>query len=144
MRTEMLRISAVLCALLFSTSGLAARQTPARQAAPETSRRPASLNRMTPLGALEIRGIAPGTDALQLVRRLRPEFLTRRAEPRPGDPEDGYPAVYVDGMFRGGLSTLQTIPVSFVAEIRYLRGVAAAELVGRTHPGGVIVVSTFR
>lgn len=91
-----------------------------------------------------MRDLEPGANALQLLRRLRPQFLARRADPKPGDSEDGYAVVYLDGILQGGLNTLQNIPVSFIAEIRYLKAAAAADWVGRPHAGGVIAVSTFR
>jgi hypothetical protein len=92
----------------------------------------------------EIRSIETGYTALEAVRRLRPEFLSRHATPRPGDAEEGFAVVYMDGVRLGGLQTLANIPVTTIVEIRYLRTSAAAEQFGRTHRGGVILVSTIR
>ena len=62
----------------------------------------------------------------------------------PADPYGGFPAVYVDGVRLGELGMLQSIPVSAVVEIRYLRASAAAHELGVSQPGGVLVVSTRR
>ena len=92
----------------------------------------------------EIQQIDAGATALDAVRRLRPEFLSRRVAPMPADPYGGFPAVYVDGVRLGELGMLQSIPVSAVVEIRYLRASAAAHELGALHRGGVLVVSTRR
>ena len=92
----------------------------------------------------EIQRIDPGATALEAVRRLRPEFLSRRVAPVPTDPYVGYPAVYVDGVRLGGVDMLQAIPVSRIVEIRYLRASAAAHELGASQPGGVLAVSTRR
>ena len=86
-----------------------------------------------------------GSNALMAVRRLRPEFLARHAFPRPGEVgETGYAVVYLDGTRLGGPETLETIPLSIVFRIRYLRASEASAWVGREHRGGVIAVSTTR
>ncbi|HEX7024367.1 MAG TPA: hypothetical protein VF187_06085 [Gemmatimonadales bacterium] len=92
----------------------------------------------------EIRAVETGYTALEAVQRLRPEFLSRHAAPRPGDMEEGFAVVYLDGIRLGGLQTLRNIPVSTIVQIRYLRPFDAAQWLGRTHRGGVIAVSTTR
>ena len=52
------------------------------------------------------------------------------------------PVVYVDGRYEGGVDVLRTIPVGVVAEVRYLRPVAANHDLGRFHAGGAISVRT--
>ena len=141
-----LRVTAVVTALLLQAGCLAGRQSAAGLPAPDVaSRTPTQAHsKASVVAEAELRGSEPGANVLQLLRRLRPEFLARHTYPKPGDPEDGYAVVYIDGILQGGLNTLQSIPVSFITEIRYLRATAAAEWVGRTHAGGVIAVSTYR
>jgi len=92
----------------------------------------------------EIRSVETGFTALEVLRRLRPEFLGRHATPMPGDNEEGFAVVYLDGVRLGGLETLQDIPVTTIIEMRYLRPSAAVERLGKSHRGGVILVSTIR
>lgn len=98
----------------------------------------------TVLAHEEIRSVEVGPSALELLRRLRPEFLTTHGIPNPRDAAETYAMVYLDGIRLGGLETLQDIPVSTILEIRYLRSTAAAELVGKNFRGGVIAVQTIR
>ena len=93
----------------------------------------------------ELQGMEHGSNALAAIRRLRPEFLARHAPPRPGEVgETGYAVVYLDGTRLGGPETLETIPLSLVYRIRFLRASESAAWVGREHRGGVIAVSTTR
>lgn len=93
----------------------------------------------------ELEGMEHGSNALAAIRRLRPEFLARHAPPRPGEVgETGYAVVYLDGTRLGGPETLETIPLSLVYRIRFLRASESAAWVGREHRGGVIAVSTTR
>ncbi|HKG95975.1 MAG TPA: hypothetical protein VKA84_28945 [Gemmatimonadaceae bacterium] len=50
------------------------------------------------------------------IRRLRPEFLTRRAYSLADDPYGGQPVVYLDGLRQGGLDVLQTMSAAAIAE----------------------------
>jgi len=88
--------------------------------------------------------VEAGFTALQVLRHLRPEFLGRHATPMPGDNEEGFAVVNLDGVRLGGLETLEDIPVTTIVEIRYLRPPAAVERLGKSHRGGVILVSTIR
>ena len=93
----------------------------------------------------ELQAMEGSSTALAAIRRLRPEFLARHAPPRPGElSETGYAVVYLDGTRLGGPETLETIPLSLVSRIRYLRASEAAAWVGREHRGGVIAVSSTR
>ena len=92
----------------------------------------------------EIRSVEAGFTALQALRRLRPEFLSRHATPLPGDNEAGFAVVYLDGVRLGGLETLENIPVTTIVEMRYLRHSNAEVRMGKNHRGGVILVSTLR
>lgn len=118
--------------------------TAAAAQASQLKLRPATGRRANVVEREEIAGLEVPT-ALEAVRRLRPEFLSRRAVPRPGEAgEDAYAVVYLDGARLGGWQMLQTIPLAVVTRIRYLRASEAADWVGREHRGGVIAVSTSR
>jgi len=84
------------------------------------------------------------TNALEALRRLRPELLTRRAASAPSDPYEGAPVVYLDRVKQGGLETLLTIPAGAIVDIRYVAGTEAVDWTGAYHQGGVILVRTRR
>ena len=96
------------------------------------------------LGLAELQDIEPRASAWDVVQRLRPEFLTRRTRSSITDPNGALPEVYLDGQRLGQLSTLEGIPVSLIAEIRYLRASEAAEVLNSRHAGGVILVTSRR
>jgi hypothetical protein len=87
---------------------------------------------------------ASGTrNALDALRRLRPELLIRRNDAvASADPYRGYAVVYLNGVLQGGVDVLGTIPVAAITEIRYVSSTAGADRFGKRHPGGVIAVST--
>jgi len=86
---------------------------------------------------------ASGThNALDALRRLRPELLSRRNDAAPADPYRGYPVVYLNGVLQGGLDMLESIPAASITEIRYVGSTAAADKLGVRHPGGAIIVNT--
>lgn len=130
----------VAVALLAQVGSARAQAAPAGQA----NLRPATFGRSNVVEQEEIRAADTGPSAYEAIRRLRPEYLTRRATPQPGDAEEGYPVVYLDGVRLGGLETLKNIPLGTITRIRFLRASEAAQWLGRTHRGGVIAVSTIR
>ena len=84
-----------------------------------------------------------GTTAYEVIRHLRPNFLSYRGETsfdrgksRP------YPNVYVDGQVFGSVSILQSIPASDVSSIRLYRASEAMTRFGTGNAGGVIAIST--
>jgi hypothetical protein len=93
------------------------------------------------LGYTEIRTARLNT-AHEAVMRFRPDFLRRRAEPAPTDPNVGLPVVYLDGVRQGGTDALRTIPAGVIFEIRYLSAAMASDQFGPYYPGGVIAVRT--
>ena len=143
MRPSMKR-EITLLTLLSLAAGCAAGQTvpnPSPEAAPMRAQTP---GRGSIVARDELRRIETGHTAFEAVRRLRPEFLSRHAAPLPGDTEQGFAVVYLDGTRLGGLETLEGIPVTTIVEIRFLRASAAVERLGKNHRGGVILVSTVR
>jgi hypothetical protein len=87
---------------------------------------------------------ARATNALDAVRKLRPEMLSRRGTVVRGDPYAGKPVVYLDRTCQGSFDTLESIPTSMILDIRYLNAASGNDWVGAYHPGGVILVRTRR
>ena len=95
--------------------------------------------------------------AVALVRELRPGWLTQRGlrgtrgagDPvveRGGEPTEG-PAgvvVYRDGVRVGLFSSLETIMVETIQEVRWLDGPDATQRYGTGHGAGAIEVTTRR
>jgi len=142
------RLGPALATLLLTAlttgclSGQAAVSSPAPD--PTPSLRAKSEHRGPVVEQTEIRSMERGLTAFEAIRRLRPEFLNRHSAPTPGDVEAGFAVVYLDGMRLGGLETLESLSVTTIARIRYLRPAAAVAELGKTHRGGVILVSTVR
>lgn len=86
------------------------------------------------------------SDAWELVKRLRPRFLSTRGAASFGNAASGraapYAKVVVDGVGRGELHTLRQIPVMHVIEIRYLSAADASTRYGTGYDGGAIEVKT--
>ena len=86
-----------------------------------------------------------GTTAFEVIRNLRPNFLTYRGETsldrRTSRP---YPNVYVDDQVFGQISVLHSIPASDVSSIRLYRSWEAMTKYGTGNAGGVIAISTRR
>ena len=85
------------------------------------------------------------TTAFELIKNLRPSFLTYRGETsfdrRTSRP---FPNVYVDDQVFGPISILQSIPASDVSSIRLYRSAEAVTKFGTGNAGGVIAISTRR
>ena len=83
------------------------------------------------------------TTAYELIRSLRPNFLTYRGETsfdrRTSRP---YPNVYVDDQAFGQVSILNSIPRSDVASVRLYRASEAMTKFGTGNAGGVIAITT--
>lgn len=144
MKESQLRFGALALALTLGTACAASSQAPLQQPAPASRMETQTGGRNDVVKQEELWEVRDVGTAFDALRRLRPEFLTRRASAVPTDPYQGYPVVYIDGQRLGDLSTLHGIPLRSIIEIRYLRMAAAAQQLGLTHPGGVIAVSTRR
>ena len=85
------------------------------------------------------------TNAYELIRSLRPNFLSYRGETsfdkRASRP---YPNVYVDDQAFGTISVLQSIPATDVASVRLYRSWEATTKYGTGNTGGVIAIVTRR
>ena len=73
-------------------------------------------------------------------QRLRPEFLRERST---GIGRRERPAVFINGIRRGGVEMLRTIAASTISEIRYLTAPEAATRYGLDVSAGVIDVSVI-
>lgn len=138
------RLGATALILALQAACMSASQARVEEPAPASRLETQTGSRSDVVDGDELQAVQDVGTAFDALRKLRPEFLTRRAAPMPTDPDDGYPVVYLDGQRLGGLNTLEGIPLASILEIRYLRAAAAAERLGRNHPGGVIAVSTRR
>jgi hypothetical protein len=74
--------------------------------------------------------------AYQLIRQLRPEFLSAARARGSTD----QPAVYVDGVHLGGVEVLHTLATSTIREIRRLTPPEATLRFGPGHSAGAILI----
>jgi hypothetical protein len=101
-------------------------------------------SRSNHLTGSELREI-PALSTLDAVQKLRPAFL--RASSRSVSGIDrGEPSVYVNGVYNGDVSLLNTIPLMQIREISFLNPAEARIRLGAACPcgGGVLLVSTAR
>lgn len=85
-----------------------------------------------------------GSNALEVVRQLRSHWLTTRGVAGANDPGAGGIMVYVDGVRRGGLESLEQIGIEQVGQIRFLDANNATTRYGTGHPNGAIEITTKR
>jgi hypothetical protein len=81
------------------------------------------------------------TDALDAVRSLRPNWLNQRGQ---GSFRGGTPVrVYIDGVPRGTVEVLRSVPLHTIASMQYLGSREATQRWGTDHASGVIMVRTM-
>jgi hypothetical protein len=78
------------------------------------------------------------------LRRLRPQWLRARGTASIVSPESTEPVVYVSGIRRGELRTLQNVNVDQVQSVEFIDGRDATTRFGTGHGGGVITVDVDR
>lgn len=117
----------------------------AEQASPEAaapSARPARVRRdRNALSAEEIQA-SMQTDALGIVRTLRPAWLRSRGTGSLRGP-GATVRVYVDGRMAGGVEALRQVPASSIREMRYMDASQATQRYGTDHGAGVIQVTSM-
>ena len=86
-------------------------------------------------------GSTPVATAYDAVSRFRPRFLQPHAT---GTSHQATPVVFVDGVRRGDIEVLRTIPVASLVEVRYLAPGDATTRFGLNIEGGVLDVTTVR
>jgi hypothetical protein len=80
------------------------------------------------------------SNAYDAVSRLRPNFLQFHGKTTMTGSDTGYPKVYLDRMLFGDISTLKTLDVNSIREIRYYNGPAASNRFGLGNISGAIEV----
>ena len=91
------------------------------------------------ISADEIAGVSAET-AMEVIRRLRPEYLRSRGSQSLQSSGPVYPVVYASGVRLGGLEQLRFIQSTDVEAIRFIGASDATTLWGTGHAGGVIEV----
>ena len=106
---------------------------------PSVNRSAASPRLTSPvLTETEISSVDP-PNALDAIRRLRPQFLRTASV---SGAADG-PVVYLDGIrLAGGVEALRDIAATTIREIRRLDALDATARYGAGHQGGAIVIAT--
>ena len=79
--------------------------------------------------------------AYDAVSHLRPEYLATTTT-RADGLDRASVTVFVDGVPRGGLDILRTIPTTLITEIRFVRPPESALRYGQAHRWGAILVTT--
>jgi len=82
------------------------------------------------------------TNAYEIVRQLRPQWLIKRGRARINPQAYDYVVVYVDNIRQGDPQTLHTITAQSVQEIEHYNMAQAQRLGPIAHPHGAIVVRT--
>ncbi len=80
--------------------------------------------------------------AFQAIQRLRPRWLRSRASGSSGT--QNLPVVYFNGSRYGDTSSLQSLRVSDIAEMRYINARDATTRFGTGVTGGVIAIESKR
>jgi hypothetical protein len=82
------------------------------------------------------------TNAYDVVRKLRPNFLKSRGRTTVYGQGSDYAAVFLDGQSFGDLGSLRNIASSQIRSIRFIRGTDAVTMHGMQYGAGVIDVRT--
>ena len=82
--------------------------------------------------------------AMDLIRRLRPRWLSPRGQNSFTSGRTSYPIVYIDEIRHGGLPTLHSIPTAEILRLEYFNTADATTRWGTGHTAGVINVVTGR
>ena len=85
-----------------------------------------------------------GTNALEVIRKVRGNFLTYRGESSVRGQSKPYPTVYLDDQQFGSIETLKNIPSAHISSIRLYRSWEATTKFGSGNMGGVIAIDTKR
>lgn len=82
------------------------------------------------------------SDAYQLIRQLRPNFLRTQGVVSPNRNTPAVPLVYVDGVATGDVTNLRNVPSTGIVSIEYLNGIMATQRYGTIAGGGAILITT--
>jgi hypothetical protein len=78
------------------------------------------------------------SNAYDLIRQLRPNWLRSRGPGSIRDPQPVLPVVYLGDISHGPVETLQGFSTNGIQEIRYINATTATTRFGSGHAGGVI------
>ncbi len=84
-----------------------------------------------------------GQNALTIVQRFRPRWLSPRTQGTITNPEPSFPQVYVDDVRFGPIDTLHGIDGTQIERIEYMSALDATTRFGVGHDGGAIMVWTI-
>jgi hypothetical protein len=131
MRRSLITAGAVLLTLAACATGGASSRTRAK----------GSRNVIT---SAELQATPSATNALEAVRRLRPQFLQAHGEVTLGNaaPVSPLPVVFLDNQRFGTVGDLQNIRTTDIEEIRFFSSSDATTRWGTGYPHGVIQVVT--
>jgi hypothetical protein len=81
------------------------------------------------------------TNALELVRQARPQWLRGRGATSIQSGDVPMPIIYVGEIRHGELESLRVLEVGSLQELRYISATAATTRYGSGHSGGVIRIT---
>jgi hypothetical protein len=102
-----------------------------------------SGSRSGPIERADVEAVST-RDALQLVQRLRPQWLRGRGSTSLRSPGATLPVVYLDGVRYGEVDSLRQIDSEAVWRVEFLSAPDATNRFGTGHAGGAILVMTRR
>lgn len=85
-----------------------------------------------------------GTDLMQVIRRMRPQFLMTRGTVSKSNAAAGAVQLSLDGGSLQPLSNLNALRVEEVQEVRYFNASEAAQKFGSTASSGPVIMVTRR
>jgi hypothetical protein len=83
-----------------------------------------------------------GTNAFEVIRKVRANFLAYRGETSVRGQSRPYPTVYLDDQEFGPIDALRTIPAGQISSIRLYRSWESTTKFGAHNTGGVIAITT--
>ena len=81
------------------------------------------------------------TNAYDLIRSLRPQWLRGRGQKSIYNPSASYPVVYVNGVRHGTPETLGGISTTNISLVKFLNANEATILYGLDHASGAILIT---
>jgi hypothetical protein len=83
-------------------------------------------------------------NAFDMIRSLRPAWLSTRGQQSLSNPTAGQVVVYLDGARAGGVETLRQIQALDIESAQYMNAAEAGSRFGLDHTGGAILITTRR
>lgn len=109
-------------------------------ATPRSGAKPAAERDLLLAAEIERTSASSAYDA---VRQLRPEWLRRRGRSSIQNASAEALVIYLDGARLGSVSTLRSITVGSILEIRHLDATEATTRFGTGHAGGALLIRTM-